>query len=211
MKYLTVSIIIITCLMLVINTAFADFIPPDLECWGPNPPRYCKYEGYRAPYSWGSFEASPFFFLAFHPKLILKLVFLILLIDFLYLSISTTILSYFFLKYINIKILLGALIGTIIGTIIDLISEIIAIIIHIVVMSTYLLEGYELNIIYYVSVFLISFWLLKLMYSIIFNKLYKVGSNKKVKLVTIILAIITNPAWFALLSPFIGEKFLSMF
>jgi hypothetical protein len=207
MKYLTVSIIIITCLMLVINTAFADFVPPDLECWGPNPPRYCKYKGYSPPYSWGSFEASPFFFLAFHPKL----VFLILLIDFLYLLISTTILSYFFLKYINIKILLGALIGTIIGAIIDLVSEIIAIIIHVAVMSTYLLEGYELNIIYYVSIFLISFWLLKLMYSIIFNKLYKVGPNKKVKLVTIILAIITNPTWFLLLSLLIGEKFPSMF
>jgi len=203
MKYLTLSIIIITCLIFVINTAFADIAPLDLECWGPNPPRYCKYVGYYPPYSYESLKGS----ISYYPKLI----FLILLIDFLSLLISTIILSYFFLKYIHIKILLGALIGTIIGAIIDLISEIIAIIIHVAVMSTYLLNEYELNIVYYVLIFLISFLLLKLMYSIIFNKLYKVGPNKKVKLVTIILAIITNPAWFALLSPFIGEKFLSMF
>jgi hypothetical protein len=190
MKYLTVSIIIITCLMLVINVAFADPIP----IWARVPP------GYK------SFEASPFFFLAFYPVL----TFLILLIDFLYLLISTSILDYFFLKYENIKILkilLGTLIGTIIGAIIDLISEEIAININHIVIKTHLLEVYELDMIYYVSIFLISFLLLEGMYSIIFNKLYKVGPNKKVKLVTIILAIITNPIWFVLLYPVLNLYF----
>jgi len=191
MKYLTVSIIIITCLMLVINAAFADPIP---TIWARVPP------GYK------SFEASPFFFLAFYPVS----TFLILLIDFLYLLISTSILDYFFLKYENIKILkilLGTLIGTIIGAIIDLISEEIAININHIVIKTHLLEVYELDMIYYASIFLISFLLLEGMYSIIFNKLYKVGFNKKAKLVTTVLAIITNPIWFVLLYPVVNLYF----
>jgi len=193
MKYLTVSIIIITCLMLVINTAFADVFPP--ECWGPNPPRYCKYGDYKGPlyltFAW------------YHPELVF-------LVNFSFLLISTIISSYFFLNYKNIKkILLGTLLATIGGAIIDTISLNVSLIIHDIVMSTGLLEEiYELKIIYYASVFLISFLLLKLMYSIIFNKLYKVGPNKKVKLVTIILAIITNPAWFLLLSSVVDPNFL---
>jgi hypothetical protein len=170
--------------MLLINTAFADLVP--IECMGPNPPRYCIYGNYKGPLY--------LTFVWYHPELVF-------LTNFSFLLIATIISSYFFLNYKNIKkILLGTLLATIGGVIIDSISMVVSLIIHDIVMSTGLLEEiYELKIIYYVSVFLISFLLLKMMYSMIFNKLYKVNSNKKVIWVIIILAIITNPTWFLLL------------
>jgi hypothetical protein len=172
---------IIVLLITIVGSASADLIP--LECMRGNPPPYCKYGNYKGPlYLSFSF---------YHPGLVF-------MINFLSILIVAFLLCYFFLKYKNIKkIILGSLLAAISGVIIDSISLKFSLIIHNYFYSTYLLDVSGLEQVFRLSLFVVSFILLGIMYYLIIRKLFKINLSKRVIWAAIILAILTNPMWLA--------------
>ncbi len=156
----------------------ADVIFP--ECLTKNPPSYCKMPKGRDVY--------------FLNYMVLNLL-NVAMLNFLFNFIGLSIVCFLSFNYKNLKIMIiGTLIATTIGLIIDYVSIFISLILY---------HAFYPWVVYYTNVmlfglifFLLSLVLLFVMYFLIIKMLLKVGNKRKIAISSIILSILTNPAWF---------------
>jgi hypothetical protein len=129
---------------------------------------------------------------------------------------------YLITKYLSFRKLKNIIWTSILGTIIGIIIDIILFFVSAILTSPYISSGYSLtikpfivnpnvnsssfsmpNLLFYFLLFLMSFALLWTMYYLLLQWQFHVVNKRKVTIVSVVLALVTNPIWyFAILSIF---------